>query len=68
MDFLIDNWEQIAIALASLWALISVVVGLTPSTSDDRALRRVAEIISLLKPSAKLDLVDVERVEIGEEE
>jgi hypothetical protein len=51
IDWLQANWNAIAAGLASLYAVVTVIVGLTPSTKDDDFLRRVAERLSLRGPS-----------------
>ena len=47
----IEHRADIISALGALWAFVSIIVSLTPSTEDDHWLRRVAERISGLAPS-----------------
>ena len=50
MDWVAERWDTIAAGLAALYALVSVIVALTPTPDDDAWLRRVAERLSALSP------------------
>lgn len=51
MDWLIQHKAEIAAGLAAIWGLVTVIVGLTPSTADDSFIRRLSEKLSLLSAS-----------------
>lgn len=51
LDWLTEHWDEIAAGAAAVYAVITIVVGLTPSKDDDKWLRRVADRISFLPPS-----------------
>lgn len=51
IDWILGNGEAIAAGLTMLYGVITVIVGLTPSTKDDDMLRRIAERLSLRGPS-----------------
>lgn len=51
MDWILAHKGELLSGLAMLWGLVTLVVGLTPSTQDDSALRRFAEKVALLWPS-----------------
>ena len=50
IQFVIDNPEQALALLGALWAILSAIVALTPTQADDRALARLVNRISFLKP------------------
>lgn len=51
MDWIINHKGELLGAVAALWSLVTIIVGLTPSTQDDSAIRRFAERVALLWPS-----------------
>ena len=51
MDWIIQHWDELASAAAAAFGLVTIVVGLTPSTKDDDLLRKAGEILSLWGPS-----------------
>ncbi len=50
LTFAQDNWDQILSIGAALWALVSLIVALTPTQDDDKWLASVAVRFSFLKP------------------
>jgi hypothetical protein len=50
LSWLMANAGTIAMLLGSLTALATVIVALTPTTRDDKALRRLMEYASLIHP------------------
>lgn len=50
MDWIIEHWDELLEGAGLLLALVSLIIALTPSTRDDRALRQLMERLSFLKP------------------
>lgn len=48
MDFIIENWEEISIAVASLVTAASIVIRMTPSKKDDAIFNKVVGFFSAL--------------------
>lgn len=51
VEWITENWDSLMMIAGSVWMVVTIVIGLTPSTKDDAWLRRVAERWSFLKPS-----------------
>lgn len=51
LDWIFAHQGDLVTGAGLLWGLVSLVIGLTPSTADDEWLRKVGERISVLKPS-----------------
>lgn len=51
MEWILAHQGELLAALGSLWGLVTIIVGLTPSTKDDNVVRRIAERFAFLKPS-----------------
>lgn len=51
MEWILTHQGELLAALGSLWGLVTIIVGLTPSTADDNVVRRIAERFAFLKPS-----------------
>lgn len=50
MEWVEQHWEQLAAAAAALYALVSIIVALTPTPRDDEWLKRLMDWLSILKP------------------
>ena len=50
LDWLLANLDAIGAAFASLYAVVTIVVGLTPTPKDDAWLRQLSERLSFLAP------------------
>ena len=50
LDWTLANLDAIGAAFASLYAVVTIVVGLTPTPKDDDFLRRLSERLSFLAP------------------
>lgn len=48
MDFIIENWEEISIAVASLVTAASIIIRMTPSKKDDAIFNKVVGFFSAL--------------------
>ena len=51
MEWITLHWETLLAIAGAIYTLVSLIVGLTPSTKDDAFLRRIAEWLSFLAPS-----------------
>lgn len=45
MQFIVQNWGNISLAIMALVALAEAIVRITPTTSDDGAVERIGAII-----------------------
>jgi len=48
MDFILENWEEISLAVGSLITAASVIIRLTPSSKDDAIFNKVVGFFSAL--------------------
>lgn len=51
IDWIRAHWSELMQAFGLVWGLISLIVGLTPSTADDEWLRKLGERLSFFKPA-----------------
>jgi hypothetical protein len=55
MDWILSNWELLAVVIVNLLGLAVAVAKLTPSTSDDVWIEKIKEVVEQVvtkKPSA----------------
>jgi trans-aconitate methyltransferase len=55
MQWIVDHWEILTLALVNLLALAAVLAKLTPSTTDDEWIAKIEEVVKNVvtkKPSA----------------
>lgn len=48
LDFIINRWDDILVALTSVVTAASAVCALTPSQTDDKIIARVRQILDVL--------------------
>ena len=51
MEWIVEHWDDVALAIGGLWTFVSFVVSLTPTEKDDQWLARAGEWLSFLTPS-----------------
>lgn len=47
MEFLLENWSELGVALVALGTAARVIVKLTPTDKDDKALAKVMKFLGL---------------------
>jgi len=50
MDWMIEHWEELGVALSGLVSVASVITKLTPSPKDDEVLKQLLAWLSFLQP------------------
>lgn len=48
LDFIINRWDDILVALTSVVTAASAVCALTPSQADDKIIARVRQVLDVL--------------------
>lgn len=61
-----DNWDTLVSLLIAIYAVLNIVVGLTPTAKDDEWLKKFSQFLAFLTPrdaegTIKMPLTKVEK-------